>query len=61
MKKYLKITLAALALVVMSTSCLKDLDVTPLDKNLPTASVVFDTPESYVQALAKLYASYARN
>ena len=59
MKKYLKITLAALALVVMSTSCLKDLDVTPLDKNVPTASVVFDTPESYVQALAKLYASYA--
>jgi hypothetical protein len=59
MKKYLKITLAALALVVLSTSCLKDLDVEPLDKNQPTASNVFNSPEAYVQALAKLYASYA--
>ncbi len=59
MKKYLKIALAALAMVVLTTSCLKDLDVEPLDKNLPVATNVFDSPEAYIQALAKLYASYA--
>ncbi len=59
MKKYLKIGLAALAMVVLTTSCLKDLDVEPLDKNLPVATNVFDSPEAYMQALAKLYASYA--
>jgi hypothetical protein len=59
MKKYLKITMAAIALVVITTSCLKDLDVSPIDKNLPTANVVFDSPAAYTQALAKLYSSYA--
>jgi hypothetical protein len=59
MKKYLKITLAALAMAVITTSCLKDLDVEPIDKKLPTANNVFDSPEAYVQALAKLYSSYA--
>lgn len=59
MKKYLKITLAALAMAVITTSCLKDLDVEPIDKKLPTANNVFDSPEAYMQALAKLYSSYA--
>jgi hypothetical protein len=59
MKKYLKIFLAAIALAVVTTSCLKDLDVEPIDKNLPTANNVFNSPEAYTQALAKLYASYA--
>lgn len=59
MKKYLKISLAALAMVVLATSCLKDLDVEPLDKKLPISTNVFNSPEAYLQALAKLYASYA--
>lgn len=59
MKKYLKISLAALFLAAFTTSCIKDLDVEPLDKNVSTSVTVYDSPEAYLQGLAKLYASYA--
>ncbi|MBK6967166.1 MAG: RagB/SusD family nutrient uptake outer membrane protein [Bacteroidales bacterium] len=59
MKKYLKISLAALLLAVITASCIKDLDVTPLDKNKSTSDNVYDSPEAYLQGLAKLYASFA--
>ncbi|OQY00446.1 MAG: RagB/SusD family nutrient uptake outer membrane protein [Bacteroidetes bacterium 4572_117] len=41
------------------SSCVKDLDVEPIDPNVSTANNVFDSPEAYKQALAKIYASYA--
>lgn len=59
MKKYLKISMAALLLAVITASCIKDLDVTPLDKNVSTSATVYDSPEAYIQGLAKLYASFA--
>jgi hypothetical protein len=59
MKKYLKISMAALFLAVITASCIKDLDVTPLDKNVSTSVTVYDSPEAYIQGLAKLYASFA--
>lgn len=42
----------------MMASCLSDLDVTPIDPNLATSSVVYDSPEAYKQGLAKIYAAY---
>lgn len=59
MKKYLKISMAALLLAVVTASCIKDLDVSPLDKNVSTSATVYDSPEAYIQGLAKLYASFA--
>jgi len=59
MKNYLKISLAVLFLAVITTSCLKDLDVTPLNDRTTTSANVYDSPEAYLQGLAKLYASYA--
>lgn len=41
------------------TSCVKDLDVQPIDPNVNTLNNVFKDPAAYKQALAKLYASYA--
>jgi len=59
MKKYLKIFLAVGFLTVITTSCIKDLDVTPLDPTVTTSATVYDNPDAYIQGLAKLYASYA--
>lgn len=39
-------------------SCLSDLDVTPIDPNLATSEVVYDSPEAYKQGLAKIYAGF---
>lgn len=50
--------LAILTLVLMM-SCVSDLNVTPIDPYLATASQVYTTPESYKQGLAKLYAAFA--
>lgn len=41
------------------TSCVKDLDVQPIDPNVNTLNNVFKDPAAYKKALAKLYASYA--
>jgi len=43
----------------LSTSCLKDLDVVPIDPNILTSATVYQTPEGYRQVLAKLYAGLA--
>lgn len=43
----------------MTTSCFKDLDTTPLDEDIQTADVVYDSPGAYRQVLAKLYAGLA--
>jgi hypothetical protein len=59
MKNLKLISLTALFIVAMTTSCVKDLDVTPLDPNLVTSATVYDSPGAYIQGLAKLYASYS--
>lgn len=46
----------ALFTVLSLSSCLDDLNTEPLDDELITSASVFDTPESYKQFLAKLYA-----
>ncbi len=53
-------TLALFAgLMFIAVSCFKDLDTTPLDKDVITSVVVFDSPGAYKQVLAKLYAGLA--
>ncbi|MCD6556202.1 MAG: RagB/SusD family nutrient uptake outer membrane protein, partial [Bacteroidales bacterium] len=46
-------------MVLFLSSCFKSLNVEPIDPNVSTANNVFDSPEAYTQALAKIYASYA--
>lgn len=55
--KYLFIAVAGLLLGV--TSCTKDLDVQPLDPNMVTAQVAYNTDEAYLQGLAKIYSVWA--
>jgi hypothetical protein len=55
--KFFIITVITAALVV--TSCVKDLDTIPLDKDVVTSATVYDNPASYRQVLAKLYAGLA--
>ena len=54
----IKYLLGILVAVVVS-SCINDLNVTPLDPDLETADNVFVDENSYKEALAKIYASYA--
>lgn len=46
-------------LALLFTSCVKDLDVEPIDPDEATSNNVFEDTEDYLQALAKVYASYA--
>ncbi len=59
MKKNKLFLLSFLALMFTATSCVNDLDVTPIDPNIATSDNVFKDPAAYKQALAKIYASYA--
>ena len=43
----------------MFSSCVKDLDTTPIDPDEVVAAEVYETPEGYKQVLAKLYAGLA--
>lgn len=55
-----KITLLTIIIsAFLFSSCVKDLDVTPIDPNVNTLNNVFKNQAAYKQALAKLYASYA--
>lgn len=56
--KYLKYSILASALTVFS-GCIGDLDVMPLNENVITADKAYSTPESYTQALCKLYSVWA--
>ncbi len=58
MNRLYKFTLAVLFLLGVTASCTKDLDVEPIDPNSKTANNVFNGPEDYKAALAKLYASF---
>lgn len=58
--KYLKISLGLVIVLLMAfTSCVKDLNTVPLDKDVVTSATVYDDPDSYKQVLAKLYAGLA--
>jgi SusD family. len=46
-------------LLVLSTSCVKDLDTIPLDKDVVTSATVYDDEQAYLQVLAKIYAGLA--
>jgi len=59
MKKIFFIILILSGLGVFSTSCLKDLDVEPIDKNVLTSATVYKDAAGYKQVLAKLYAGLA--
>ena len=47
------------AVGLLFSSCVKDLDVEPLDKDVVTSASVFDDESSYYQILAKIYAGLA--
>jgi len=52
----------SLLTVVLGTgmvACTNDLNIKPIDPTVQTASVVYTTPESYKEGLAKLYAAFA--
>jgi hypothetical protein len=59
MKKILYIPLMIAAFSLMTTSCMKDLDTLPIDKDESTSNIVYENPDSYIQVLAKLYAGLA--
>lgn len=59
MKKYIKLIFAFVAIGVVATSCMKDLDTVPIDPNEVTSAQVFEDPASYKQILGKLYAGLA--
>ncbi len=59
MKRIPSIILVVSGMVLIGTSCHKDLDTVPLDKDVVTAATVFDDPANYKFVLAKLYAGLA--
>jgi hypothetical protein len=59
MKKIQISYILILILAMIISSCVKDLEVEPIDPNVSTSNNVFKDPAAYKQALAKIYASYA--
>lgn len=58
--KDIKFRLAVgLAVTVLVSSCIGDLDVAPIDPNVTTSADVYKTTADYKQGLAKLYATFA--
>lgn len=58
MKKY-KFTSLIIACFLLFNSCVKDLEIIPIDPNKKIPGNLFKTPDDYKQALAKLYASFS--
>lgn len=56
MKKSILYISSLLLMVSVLSSCLKDLDTIPLDKDEVTSEGLFDDPAAYKQFLAKVYA-----
>ena len=56
--KYITASLLAAGTIAF-TSCVNDLDVFPLDTDIKTSNVAYDTPESYTKALNKIYSVWA--
>jgi starch-binding outer membrane protein, SusD/RagB family len=61
MKKYnLRISITAwIACLLLGTSCVKDLDVVPIDENIVTSATFYDSQEAYKEVLAKIYGGFA--
>ncbi len=59
MKKNTFLTSVILLTAFLFSSCVKDLDVEPIDPQVNTLNNVFKDPAAYKKALAKLYASFA--
>jgi starch-binding outer membrane protein, SusD/RagB family len=59
MRKFKLLYLFVLIVALSFASCVKDLDVTPIDPSQSTPSILFKNEAAYKQALAKIYASYA--
>lgn len=55
----LKIISVFAAFLLAFTSCVKDLDTVPIDKDVFTSENVYADPENYIHVLAKLYAGLA--
>ncbi len=60
-KTIIKILMIVATPIMLLSSCVKDLDVTPIDPNIAVASNVFKDSTSYKMALAKVYACFAAN
>jgi hypothetical protein len=58
MKKY-KFLIVIILTSTMITSCVKDLDVKPIDPNVIVSSNLMDVPNAMKETLAKLYSSFA--
>ena len=56
MKKTIIYTVSLLLTISLLSSCFKDLDTVPLDKDEVTSAGLFDDAEAYKQFLAKVYA-----
>jgi hypothetical protein len=59
MKRIKFISLFVIFTLVIVTSCVKDLDVKPIDSNVIVSENLMDHEGAMIQALAKLYASFA--
>lgn len=59
MKKLFYILTVAAGLALGLSSCIKDLDTLPLDKDELTSASVYEDPTRYKEVLAKLYAGLA--
>ncbi len=58
--KYTKIfPITVIAIILAITSCTKDLDTVPIDKDVVTSATIYDSPIAYRQVLAKIYAGLA--
>ena len=59
MKRILYITAVFTGLIFITSSCIKNMDMKPIDPDIITADKAFEDPESYTQFLAKCYAGLA--
>lgn len=59
MKNIKIVSILMFSVLTFFSSCLKDLNVIPKDKDEITSATVFDSPESYKQFLAKIYGGLA--
>ncbi len=60
MKYNLNISTLFIALILFTAQgCFNDLNTEPLDSNIQTANKVYNSPESYLSGLAKIYAGFA--
>ncbi|MFW6289319.1 MAG: RagB/SusD family nutrient uptake outer membrane protein [Mariniphaga sp.] len=57
--RYLIVNAAFLAVLLIFTSCVNDLDTVPLDEDVVTSEDVYSNPDNYINVLAKLYAGLA--